>query len=290
MYSKLKRVVDFIFSCTLIIITLPFILFSCIIIFFETKRFPIFIQDRGITLNTYKVKIFKIRTIKGKDNKENTHDSVLDIFVKPELRSRVTPYAAWLRRTGLDELPQLLNIIFGKMSLIGPRPLMIDDLKLLKQEFPNEYKEREMLNSKPGISGIWQIFGDREQGVENLIGLDFLYDRYKSIYLDFKLFLMTIPLILYGKNSDAILYYSYNRQNNFINRLPISSGFRINFSLLPTDLNNDEPSTIRNYTIEVPNDWWYVTDTYHVARINKSSLKIIKINNDDENSEKNKSA
>ena len=82
---------------------------------------------------------------------------------------------------------------------------MIQDLEILKNEFPNYYRLREKISAKPGISGVWQIIGDRTQGVENLIGLDIFYDENISFKLDLNIFLVTIPIILFARNSDAII-------------------------------------------------------------------------------------
>ncbi len=87
------------------------------------------------------------------------------IFFKPELGKNVSKLGLFLRRTGLDEIPQLINVIKGDMSFIGPRPLSFDDLAVIKKNYPGLYKLRAQLNIKPGITGYWQVFGNRELGV-----------------------------------------------------------------------------------------------------------------------------
>jgi lipopolysaccharide/colanic/teichoic acid biosynthesis glycosyltransferase len=278
-YSIIKRALDLIFSVIGIIIALPFLLFAFLILYFELKKFPLFIQERGLTLRKYRFKIFKLRTLKENSSETVEHSSVYDIFIKPAFSYEVTPFAAWLRRNGLDELPQLFNVLFGQMSFIGPRPLMIQDLKILKKEFPTQYRERESMSAKPGITGMWQIFGDREQGVDNLIGLDFVYDRYRSFYLDYKLFIATIPLVLGGKNSDAILFKGSSGQRNSRSLFSISSKFKLDFHPFSTNFFAvDSSSNQKHYSVEIPNDWWYVSDTYKVLRTSESSLKIVKLN------------
>ncbi|MFH1527180.1 MAG: sugar transferase [Bacteroidota bacterium] len=134
-----------------------------IILSIQLKNFPIFIQNRGITLNKFRYKIVKFRTMKQNNAALSEAKVSSNIFYKPELNEKLTKFSKWLRIRGLDELPQLFNVITGKMSLIGPRPLMQSDLEILKQKYPVQYLKRELFNSVPGISGLWQIYGQREK-------------------------------------------------------------------------------------------------------------------------------
>jgi len=170
----------------------------------ETKKTPIFIQQRGITLTTDKVKIFKLRTMKNGDKLMQMEKQINDIFVKPSLASFIPPIGPFLRRTGIDEIPQLINVIKGEMSFIGPRPLTISDLELMKKATPEFYSQRANIKSKPGISGLWQVVGERDKGTGNLLFLDQLYDKKKGLHLDLRLMFETTILMLSGKNQDAI--------------------------------------------------------------------------------------
>ena len=91
------------------------------------------------------------------------------------------------------------------MVLIGPRPLSIPDLHLIKLREPELYERRRRLRSKPGISGPWQIFGNKLKGVENLVLLDEYYDVHKSFYVDMLLVIFTVYVLVFGKHSDSIL-------------------------------------------------------------------------------------
>ena len=124
---------------------------------------------------------------------------------KPYLAGYVPAFGGWLRRSGLDELPQLWNILIGDMSFIGPRPLATDDLEVMKRDLPSLYRERAALRAKVGLSGIWQLFGSREEGVENLVRLDSEYERACSFRTDMKLIVRSIPTVLFALHSDAIL-------------------------------------------------------------------------------------
>jgi lipopolysaccharide/colanic/teichoic acid biosynthesis glycosyltransferase len=117
-----------------------------------------------------------------------------------------------LRKTGLDELPQIFNVLKGEMSLVGPRPLMISDLEVLKNKYPNYYHVRNLISVKPGITGMWQVFGNRNEGIENLIDLDLFYDEQTSLSVDLRILLNTVLLVFRGKHSDAIFPSVYDNK------------------------------------------------------------------------------
>jgi exopolysaccharide biosynthesis polyprenyl glycosylphosphotransferase len=102
---------------------------------------------------------------------------------------RLTPIGAWLRRFSLDELPQLLNVIRGEMSLVGPRPLPMRDYELLE----NWHKKRYLV--LPGITGLWQVSGRSDLDFDDLVRLDFLYLEQWSLFLDLSILLKTIPAV-----------------------------------------------------------------------------------------------
>lgn len=177
-----------------------------LILAIELKENPFFCQKRGVAYHNKYFTIFKFRTIRRQHEDNLRHQSSHDIFDVTYSSCRLTPFANWMRRTGLDELPQIYNIISGKMSFIGPRPFMIQDLKNLNDEHPVQSKLREKIKSKPGIAGLWQIFGERKLGVDNLIRLDLLYEENKSFILDVQILYFSILIMLFAKNSDALLH------------------------------------------------------------------------------------
>ena len=95
------------------------------------------------------------------------------------------------------------------MSLIGQRPLSNTDLEIIKRSNSELYYKRENLNEKPGISGYWQIYGNRKEGIKNMVELEEFYKQNKSVALDVSLFIMTVPLICFARHSDSITN-SYN--------------------------------------------------------------------------------
>ena len=159
-------------------------------------------QQRGLTLEGPEFKIYKFRTLKNSKLtlKESTH-----IFEKEDLSGLVTVTGFVLRKTGLDELPQLINVLIGEMSLVGPRPLSLWDLKMMKEDERDLYNRRMCIVSKPGITGYWQIYGNRQKGVPDLVEADELYEKNKSFVFDLFLISMTIPILFFTKHSDAII-------------------------------------------------------------------------------------
>ena len=103
---------------------------------------------------------------------------------------RVTTIGRFLRRTSLDELPQLFNVLGGSMSLVGPRPLVEDEDALI------EGWQRRRLAVKPGMTGLWQIFGSSRIPMQEMVKIDYLYGANWSIWLDLKILLRTVPYVL----------------------------------------------------------------------------------------------
>jgi lipopolysaccharide/colanic/teichoic acid biosynthesis glycosyltransferase len=103
---------------------------------------------------------------------------------------RLTPVGRILRRFSLDELPQLVNVVRGEMSLVGPRPLPMRDFERLEEW----HKKRYLV--LPGITGLWQVSGRAELDFDDLVRLDFLYLERWSILLDLTILMRTIPAVL----------------------------------------------------------------------------------------------
>ncbi|MCL6097090.1 MAG: sugar transferase [Bacteroidetes bacterium] len=194
----MKRIFEIIFSLTVLILTLPLSLLILFIVFVLTKQFPIITQERGLTLEGARIKFFKIRTIRRSELFNQLEDKSNKIFNKGEYAEFVPAFCKLLRKSGLDELPQFINVLLGNMSIVGPRPLTTTDLLLMKEKEPEFYERRSMIISKPGITGCWQIFGDRRKGCKNLVELDELYDNNKSALFYLRILILTSIVALRG--------------------------------------------------------------------------------------------
>jgi lipopolysaccharide/colanic/teichoic acid biosynthesis glycosyltransferase len=106
---------------------------------------------------------------------------------------RVTRVGAFLRRTSLDELPQLYNVLRGEMSLVGPRPAIPYEVEAYRP-----WHRRRVLHAKPGITGLWQVSGRSRVGFDEMVRLDVRYAMTRSFLLDLKILLMTPKAVLLG--------------------------------------------------------------------------------------------
>jgi lipopolysaccharide/colanic/teichoic acid biosynthesis glycosyltransferase len=137
---------------------------------------------------------FKFRTMREhadqvQDDLESLNEKSGALF-KIRRDPRLTPIGGFLRRYSLDELPQLVNVVRGEMSLVGPRPLPMRDFERLEEW----HKKRYLV--LPGITGLWQVSGRSELDFDDLVRLDFLYLERWSVLLDLQILLKTIPAVL----------------------------------------------------------------------------------------------
>ena len=102
---------------------------------------------------------------------------------------RITRLGSWLRRTSIDELPQLINVLRGEMSLVGPRPLILDEMA-----FVSDWAGRR-LDLRPGITGLWQVLGRDDISFDEMVRLDYRYVTGWSLWSDVALLLRTVPAI-----------------------------------------------------------------------------------------------
>lgn len=228
----------------LIIITLPLQLLIALIIFIELRESPLYFQKRALTLEKKIFTLIKFKTISSKEANKIFHNKIDNIFYIFDQNINIKKFTGFLRLTGLDELPQLYNVLFNHLNFIGPRPLMLEELELIKQSYPSLYELRNNVNSKPGITGLWQVIGERKKGIENLVGLDSFYEKNKSILLDLKILVYTFILLFTASNSDTILPCV-----QFISK--IFSNSITEFEVAEYDKNNHK--TI--FPIQLPNKW-----------------------------------
>ena len=188
-----KRLFDLIFSLIIFVILSPLFLLLILWIKLDSKGEAVFKQTR-IGLNGKPFTIYKFRTmIKNADkmfNKDLNRET-LDNFVFQEKEDpRITRSGKFLRKTSLDELPQLINIIKGDMSLIGPRPEIPDITSLY-----NDYEKIRLL-VKPGVSGLAQVNGRGNLELKETIKYDVTYVEKFSLLMDIKIFFKTFKVVL----------------------------------------------------------------------------------------------
>ena len=188
-----KQALDVVAAAIGIIVLSPVLIGVSLAVWITMGR-PLFFGQERIGLHGRKFKMLKFRTmIIGAEDKR---DELLDrnemsgpVF-KVTDDPRITPLGHFLRRTSLDELPQLVNVLFGSMSLVGPRPLPVREQQDIRGW------QRRRLSMKPGITGLWQVSGRSEIDFEDWMKLDLRYVDEWSLGLDFKLLLKTIPAVV----------------------------------------------------------------------------------------------
>ncbi len=265
-----KRIFDILLALILLPLLLPLIVIFSLVLIIELRHYPFLVQERGITLDKFRFKIIKLRTIKGND--KNKQHSSKSVFFKPQFIENVPKFSGWLRRTGLDEIPQIFNIIKGEMSFVGPRPFMLSDLKLLKKNDWEYYKIRNSFNSKPGVTGLWQIFCNRDEGAKNLIALEKIYDDMKSVKYDIKILLYTFPVVITANNADSIFCStSFPFKNN------LNSSSTTELDIIFEKNKSNQTVVGSEYKLRIPGDWWTENRSLEFGDQNKNRLKLLKI-------------
>jgi lipopolysaccharide/colanic/teichoic acid biosynthesis glycosyltransferase len=215
-YYRCKRCLDFLMTVIAALTLLPFIVLIGILIKVDSRGPILFIQERvgsrwvlrngRIVWEIRKFPIYKFRSMFHQAD-QSLHEAHIKAFVHGELAAsdsegvkltndpRITRIGHLLRRTSLDEIPQLLNVFRGEMSLVGPRPVPVYEVAEYQ---PSHYQR---LAALPGLTGLWQVSGRGEVSFEEMIEMDVAYVRNKSLWLDLKLLTMTVFVVLSGRGA-----------------------------------------------------------------------------------------
>jgi exopolysaccharide biosynthesis polyprenyl glycosylphosphotransferase len=180
-YDLFKRIIDFSIAFIGISITLPLWLFIGLIIKINSSG-PVFFTQSRIGLNGKPFKIFKFRTMKT-DSKKYAHCPT----DKDDIR--ITSFGHWLRKLSLDEIPQLINVLRGEMSLVGPRP----EMPFIVDTY--ESYEKKRLSVMPGITGLWQVSPARNAEIHDNPEYDLLYIEHRDLSLDILILILTIVFV-----------------------------------------------------------------------------------------------
>ena len=191
LYHFCKRAFDILFSLLVIIIFfIPCLVISLIIA--VSSEGPVFFLQERLGKGGKPFKIIKFRTMYIDAENDGA------MWTTDENDERITPVGKVLRKTRLDEMPQFLNVISGKMTLIGPRP----ERKVFYDEFETYiHGFSERLKVKPGLTGYAQVYGGYVIPPEEKIKYDMEYIKNQSLWLDTKIFFKTIQVVLFGEKS-----------------------------------------------------------------------------------------
>jgi exopolysaccharide biosynthesis polyprenyl glycosylphosphotransferase len=194
-----KRAMDIVFSVLLLIVLAPVFVGVAVLIKF-LSRGPVFFRQTRVGLNKRQFKIYKFRTMIA--NAEQVQDQLLSMnemkgpVFKIKNDPRVTPLGRILRKTSIDELPQLFNVLKGDMSLVGPRAMSMRDYNLFDQDW-----QRRRFSVKPGITCLWQVRGRNSVPFDKWMELDMQYIDKWSLWLDLKILAQTVPAVLRGNGA-----------------------------------------------------------------------------------------
>jgi len=192
-YNSLKRFFDITASAAAIIILFPFLVATAIAIKLNSRGPVIFSQERM----GFKGKVFKM--YKFRSMVCNAEQLLKDIESKNEVSGhmfkirndpRVTRVGRFIRKTSIDELPQLFNVLKGDMSIVGPRP------PIAREVIKYDKWHNLRMSVKPGLTGLWQISGRNNVGFEEMVRLDLKYIRERGFWYDIKIIFKTIPVLM----------------------------------------------------------------------------------------------
>jgi exopolysaccharide biosynthesis polyprenyl glycosylphosphotransferase len=190
-----KRLFDFAAAGLGMLVLSPFFLIMAILIK-TTSKGPVFFKQDRLGLSGRKFALYKFRTMRL-----GAHDVLSDVtdlndMTKPEFREKkthwITPVGRFMRKFSVDELPQLINVFVGHMSIVGPRPTVPDEVEKYKAW------QRRRFSMKPGITCLWQVNGRNNIAFEDWMKLDLEYLDNWSLWLDVKILIKTVPVVLFG--------------------------------------------------------------------------------------------
>jgi lipopolysaccharide/colanic/teichoic acid biosynthesis glycosyltransferase len=200
--ERAQRALDIVVSLTAIVILAP-LLAALWLLVRSTSAGPGFFRQERMGLRMRRFSMLKLRTMYVSHGDQvhreyvarlraGTEDRTARGLFKLEADPRITPVGAWLRRSSLDELPQLFNVLRGEMSLVGPRPALPWEAAMWLAGYP-EYGLR--FEARPGMTGLWQVSGRSRLPVQKWLELDAEYVRRRGLGLDLKILARTLPAL-----------------------------------------------------------------------------------------------
>lgn len=193
-YHTIKRIIDIILSLVALVVLLPVFLIIAIAIKIDSKG-TVFFKHKRIGKNGKDIYIYKFRTMKPNAEdmiKDFTEEQMKEFKESYKLKDdpRITRIGKFLRKTSLDELPQIMNILKGELSIVGPRPVIDEELE--------KYEENKdkFLSVTPGLTGYWQANGRSSTTYEERMDMELYYVDNCSLWLDIKIFFKTIVSVL----------------------------------------------------------------------------------------------
>ncbi|WP_375089634.1 sugar transferase [Peribacillus sp. RS7] len=193
-YIRMKRFVDIIGSFTGLILLSPIFLIVAILIKIEDPKGPVFFKQVRVGKDETEFHMYKFRSMVT-----DAEDRLKDLLVLNEVTGsmfkmkndpRITKIGKFIRKTSIDELPQLWNVLKGEMSLVGPRP------PLIREVVEYSLYDKQRLLVTPGCTGLWQVSGRNGIGFNEMVDLDITYIVNRDIFLDIKIIIKTVKCMI----------------------------------------------------------------------------------------------
>jgi len=199
-YSRqLKRAVDISVSIAALLVLSPVLVLSSILIKLDSKGSILFKQERlGLHGKPFLMWKFRSMVVDAEDKRaslESNNEMAQGILFKMKRDPRITKVGAFIRKTSIDELPQLFNVLKGEMSIVGPRPPLPSEVKNYQRT------DCRRLEALPGITCEWQVAGRSNIPFDQQVELDIHYIRHQSLWLDCMLIIKTIPAVLFARGA-----------------------------------------------------------------------------------------
>ncbi|GLI06387.1 multidrug MFS transporter [Paenibacillus tyrfis] len=198
-YLIAKRILDILGAVCGIVVLLPVFVIVALLIKMEDPKGPVFFHQIRVGKNGKHFRMYKFRSMIS-----NAEELLPELLSQNEIEGhmfkmkhdpRITKVGKFIRKTSIDELPQLFNVLKGHMSLVGPRPPLPREVK----EYSSYHMQR--LQVTPGCTGLWQVSGRNSLTFEQMIELDIKYIVHRSFLLDLKIILKTVSMLLGSKNA-----------------------------------------------------------------------------------------
>lgn len=200
--DAVKRATDIAASAILLVVFSPLFILTAFAIYIGSGPPVIYKQKRSSWKGSKGFDFYKFRSMVRnaddlRDNLQEHNESDGALF-KIKNDPRVTVVGKFIRQYSIDELPQLFNVLKGDMSLVGPRPLPVQDLENMQLDPADGRRMRDRAKAKPGVTGLWQVCGRSRLTFHTMMTLDLYYVRNRSLLLDLRILLRTIRTVLSG--------------------------------------------------------------------------------------------
>jgi len=207
----IKRLLDLVITVFALVVLSPLMIATALAIRLDSSG-PVLFRHHRVGRNGVEFDLIKFRSMRmmqkdgqlvhaSQDEKTEKLKEEQPNY-KLEKDPRVTKVGQFIRKTSIDELPQLLNVIAGEVSIVGPRAYVAKELNTQQQNFPQtKALVRRLLTVKPGITGLWQVSGRSNVDFTERVAMDAYYATHASVWLDIKIIFKTIPVVLKGSGA-----------------------------------------------------------------------------------------